>query len=160
MLNSPGRMDGKVCFISGGALGLGAATATTLVAHGARVVIGDLPHQAQKAEALIRRTGTDRLAFVELDVTQEGSWAKAIKFTLDRHGRLDVMVNNAGGSSQLARIDKEPLSEHEKWNKVNVTGVWHGIRAAIPPLRAAGGGSIINLSSMNGLQGVSGTLLL
>src|SRR5262245_61429397 len=90
-----GRLDGKVALISGGARGQGAAEAETFAREGARVVFGDVrDHEGKKVEAAIRAGGSDAV-YVHLDVTSEADWQNAVQTVLARHGRLDVLVNNA-----------------------------------------------------------------
>ena len=147
------RLAGKVAVISGGARGMGAVEARLFAKEGARVVIGDvLDAEGREVEAEIRRSGAD-VVFVRLDVTSEADWKSAVENAASRFGKLDVLVNNAGISVQ-GRLEDTTL---EAWNRVmavNATGVFLGSRAAIPAMRAAGGGSIINISSQLGLVGM------
>ncbi|WP_024801388.1 glucose 1-dehydrogenase [Nocardia sp. BMG51109] len=144
-----GRVDGKVALISGGARGMGAEHARQLVAEGARVVIGDILDDEGKALA---GELAEAARYVPLDVTQPDQWQAAVATAVDDFGKLDVLVNNAGiinGSS----LQKFSL---EKWRQildVNLTGTFLGIQASIEPMIAAGGGSIINVSSIEGLRG-------
>lgn len=147
------RLAGKVALISGGARGMGAVEARLFAKEGAKVVIGDiLEADGRQVETDIRATGGEAV-FVRLDVTSEADWENAVATSLSRFGRLDVLVNNAGiGGS--GRIEDTTL---EAWNRVmavNATGVFLGSRAAIPAMRAVGGGSIVNISSQLGLVGV------
>jgi NAD(P)-dependent dehydrogenase (short-subunit alcohol dehydrogenase family) len=146
------RLASKVALISGGARGMGAAEARLFAREGARVVIGDvLEAEGRAVEAEITAKGGEAM-FVRLDVTQEASWQDAVTRTVDRFGKLDVLVNNAGISG-AGRVEDTSL---EAWNRVmdvNSTGVFLGTKAAIPALRRAGGGSIVNISSQLGLVG-------
>ena len=147
-----GRLDGKVALISGGARGLGKATARLFAAEGARVVVGDLRDAAgQGVAAGIGRAG-GHARFVHLDVTSERDWRDAVRFAISAFGRLDVLVNNAG-IWRAGRVEDTSLDDWEAVNDVNSKGVFLGTRAAIPAMRAAGGGSIINMSSISGLVG-------
>ena len=144
-----GRVDGKVALISGGARGMGAAHARRLVAEGARVVIGDVLDT--DGAALAAELG-DSARFVSLDVTRPEQWNAAVTTAVDTFGKLDVLVNNAGiiNGNSLRKF------ELEQWRTildVNLTGTFLGIQAAIDPMIAAGGGSIINVSSIEGLRG-------
>ena len=144
-----GRVDEKVALISGGARGMGASHARLLVAEGAKVVIGDILDD--DGRALADELG-DAARYVHLDVTQPEQWTAAAKTAVDEFGRLNVLVNNAG------IINYGPLKtfDLEKWRQVldvNVTGTLLGIQAAIDPMTAAGGGSIVNISSIEGLRG-------
>lgn len=144
-----GRVDGKVAVISGGARGMGAAHARALVAEGAKVVIGDvLDDQGSK---LADELG-DAVRFVHLDVAQSDQWRTAVSATLDAFGRLDVLVNNAG----IARYQTIENFDVKQWQQVldvNLTGTFLGMHAAVEPMKTAGGGSIINISSVEGTRG-------
>jgi NAD(P)-dependent dehydrogenase (short-subunit alcohol dehydrogenase family) len=146
------RLAGKVALISGGARGMGAEAARLFVREGAKVVFGDvLEAEGKTVEEQIRATGGEA-RFVRLDVTREDDWARAVETTERLHGRLDVLVNNAGiGGGR--RIEETTLAEWEGTMAVNSTGVFLGTRAAIPAMRRAGGGSIVNISSQLGLVG-------
>ncbi len=144
-----GRVDGKVAVISGGARGMGAAHARALVAEGGKVVIGDILDDEGKK--LADEIG-DAARYVHLDVTQPSEWEAAVSTAVDEFGRLNVLVNNAGvvALGQLGQFNVD------KWNKVidvNLNGTFHGIQAVVEPMKAAGGGSIINVSSIEGLRG-------
>lgn len=149
------RLAGKVALISGGARGQGAAETRLFVREGAAVVFGDvLDDEGKKVEAEIRANG-GRATYVHLDVTREADWRAAVATAVQTYGRLSVLVNNAG---ILFRAKIEDTSEAD-WDRimaVNVKGVFLGTKAAIPALRAAGGGSIINISSTAGLVGSPG----
>jgi 3alpha(or 20beta)-hydroxysteroid dehydrogenase len=143
-----GRVDGKVAVISGGARGMGAAHARALVGEGAKVVIGDILDDEGKA--LATELG-DAARYVHLDVTQPSEWEAAVSAAVDDFGKLNVLVNNAGivALGQLGQFNVD------KWNKVidvNLNGTFHGIQAAIEPMKAAGGGSIINVSSTGAVR--------
>ena len=153
------RLEGKVALISGGARGQGAVEARMFAQEGARVVIGDiLDELGAQVQAEINETGGDCL-YVHLDVTRESDWKNAVEAAVSRFGKLDVLVNNAGiGSPRNAdgeRMTIESLSEGQ-WDQVmnvNAKGVFLGTKAAIPEMRKAGGGSIVNISSIAGLVG-------
>ena len=153
------RLEGKVAFISGGARGMGACEAELFAAEGAKVALGDvLEEQGRAAEAKIRAAGGEVL-FVRLDVTSEDSWKGAIAATVSRYGKLDVLVNNAGIGSGAAPSTVED-TDGERWDRImeiNSTGVFLGAQYAIPEMRRAGGGSIINISSIFGLVGSPGS---
>ena len=149
------RLEGKVALISGGARGMGAEEARIFAQEGAKVVIGDISEDEGKAvEAQISEAGGQAL-FVHLDVTQEDDWAKAVDLAVTRFGKLDVLVNNAGISSR-AFTDDTGIDAWDKIMEVNSKGVFLGTRAAIPKMLEAGGGSIINISSIMGLVGSAG----
>ena len=146
------RLEGKVTFISGGARGMGAVEARMFATEGARVAFGDLlDEEGRKLEAEINETGGQAL-FVHLDVTREADWQNAIASTVNRFGKLDVLVNNAGISGH-GRVEDTPVEEWDRVMNVNAKGVFLGTKVAIPEMRKAGGGSIINISSQLGLVG-------
>jgi NAD(P)-dependent dehydrogenase (short-subunit alcohol dehydrogenase family) len=146
------RVAGKVALISGGARGIGGASARLLAQEGAAVVIGDLlEEEGRKTEAQINEAG-GRALFVPMDVTSEDDWRRAIDAAVTSYGKLDVLVNNAGISGRFTVED----TTVELWDKVmsiNAKGVFLGTKLAIPVMRQAGGGSIINISSIYGLVG-------
>ncbi len=153
------RLEGKVALISGAARGQGAVEARMFAQEGAKVVIGDiLDAEGQQVEAEINEGGGE-CVYVRLDVTSESNWQQAVDTAVARFGKLDVLVNNAGIGSPRGpdgqRVLIEDLTE-EQWDRtldVNAKGVFLGTRAAIPEMRKAGGGSIINISSVAGLVG-------
>ena len=146
------RLENKVAFISGGARGMGAVEAKFFTQEGAKVVIGDiLDEEGRQTEAEINEAGGECL-FVHLDVTSEAEWQQAIDATVNRFGKLDILINNAG----IFRSERVEEISGELWDQVmeiNVKGVFLGTKAAIPEMRKAGGGSIINISSVAGLIG-------
>ncbi|MCH8206399.1 MAG: glucose 1-dehydrogenase [Chloroflexi bacterium] len=146
------RLDGKVALISGGARGQGAAEAKLFSREGARVVLGDvLEDLGRQVEAEINETGGEAL-FVRLDVTQESDWEHAVAETVGRFGKLDVLVNNAA-ILRSTPIEHTTVEEWDTVMAVNARGVFLGTKHAIPVMREAGGGSIINISSTAGLVG-------
>jgi 3alpha(or 20beta)-hydroxysteroid dehydrogenase len=144
-----GRVDGKVALISGGARGMGAAHARMLVAEGGKVVIGDILDD--EGSALAAELG-DAARYVHLDVTDAEQWDAAVKTAIDAFGLLNVLVNNAGIVA-LGRIGKFDMAQWQKVIDVNLTGTFQGMQAVVASMRAAGGGSIINVSSVEGLRG-------
>ena len=135
--------------ISGGARNIGGASARMLVAEGAKVVIGDLLDE--EGQALADELG-DAARYVHLDVTSEDDWAAAVALTVAEFGQLNVLFNNAGifNGGQLQRYKREQWQE---MLDVNLTGAFLGMQAAADAMIAAGGGSIINTSSIEGLRG-------
>ena len=150
-----GRLDGKVAIITGGARGQGEVEARLFAREGAKVVFGDiLDDEGRQVEAAIRQAGGEA-AYVHLDVTREADWQKAVETAVTTYGKLDILVNNAG---ILSRDGIEETSL-ELWNTVmavNATGVFLGTRYAIPEMRKAGGGSIVNISSISGMIALGG----
>jgi 3(or 17)beta-hydroxysteroid dehydrogenase len=147
------RLAGKVALITGGARGIGAATARLFAREGGRVVLGDvLDPEGRAVEAELVATGSEA-AFVRLDVTSEADWERAVAAAASRFGRLDVLVNNAGIGG-AGRLEDTTLEDWNRVMDVNAKGVFLGTRAAIPAMRRAGGGSIVNISSQLGLVGM------
>ena len=146
-----GRLDGKVALISGAARGQGEAEARLFVAEGAKVVLGDiLIEDQQKVVDSLAGQATG----VKLDVTQEADWQHAVDTAVQTYGKLDILVNNAG----IFPLEGLEETDLELWNRViaiNQTGVFLGMKCAVPAMREAGGGSIINISSVAGLVGAS-----
>ena len=146
------RVAGKVALVSGGSRGIGAATAELLAEEGAAVVIGDvLREEGLQTQSRINEGG-GRCTFLDLDVTSESDWAQVVAETVSTYGKLDVLVNNAGISGRT-RVEE---TDGELWDRVmaiNAKGVFLGTKAAIPEMRNAGGGSIINISSIYGIVG-------
>ncbi len=146
------RLAGKVALITGAAAGMGAATARRFAREGAQVVLVDvLDNEGHQVANSV--TGAGGTAFFQhLDVTDEAGWQAAVEATASRFGGLDILVNNAGISgSAYADVLETPA-----WHKVmavNATGVFLGMKFAVPAMRARGGGSIVNLSSISGFVG-------
>jgi 3alpha(or 20beta)-hydroxysteroid dehydrogenase len=144
-----GRVDAKVALISGAARGMGACHARLLVAEGAKVVIGDILDD--EGRALADELG-GAARYVHLDVTQPSEWTAAAVTAVDEFGKLNVLVNNAG------IINYGPLKTFDltKWQQIlDVNGTLLGIQAVVDPMIATGGGSIINISSIEGLRGAA-----
>lgn len=150
MTNDTPLLSGKVALITGAARGQGAAEARLFASLGASVVLADV---LDEVDAVAAEIGDAALA-LRLDVTSEEQWASAVATTVQRFGRLDILVNNAGVTS-LGRIVDTSLAEFERVVGVNQTGVFLGIRSAIAAMTEAGGGSIINISSVAGLVGLA-----
>jgi 3alpha(or 20beta)-hydroxysteroid dehydrogenase len=148
-----GRLDGKVALITGGARGMGKSHVRHFVAEGARVVLGDVLDG--KGSAVADALGGQSCRYVHHDVTSEADWDAAVATALDAFGRLDVLVNNAG-VLKFARIADMTLADFRQVLEVNAIGCWLGMRAVIGPMTAAGGGSIINISSIEGFTGAAG----
>ena len=144
-----GRLRGKVAIVTGGASGIGAETARQLAAEGARVTLTDV--NAEDGEAVAKQIGGEA-AFLPHDVSDEGQWRRVIDDVQRRCGALHVLVNNAGIILQ-ATIEETTLEQWRRIQRVNADGVFLGCRHAIPAMRASGGGSIVNLSSLAALRG-------
>ncbi|HEV8675461.1 MAG TPA: glucose 1-dehydrogenase [Methylomirabilota bacterium] len=147
------RLAGKVALISGGARGMGAVEARLFAREGARVVIGDiLDAEGRAVEKDIRAAGGEA-CFVGLDVTRESDWQEAVDTAVGHFGKLDVLVNNAGVGGS-GRVEETTVEAWDRVMDVNAKGVFLGTKAAIAPMRRAGGGSIVNISSQLGLVGM------
>ncbi len=143
------RLAGKVAIISGAASGMGAATARMFAQEGAKVVIGDvLEHEGRQVADSIGASAR----FEKLDVTSEENWAAVVAAAVQAFGGLHVLVNNAGVSGSA----EQDFYSTDAWHRImaiNATGVFFGIKHAVPAMKASGGGSIVNLSSIAGIIG-------
>ncbi|WP_407318040.1 glucose 1-dehydrogenase [Isoptericola halotolerans] len=139
----------RVAVVTGGARGIGAAYVRALHDAGACVVVADLLGEA--GAALAADLG-ERARFAALDVTDEDRWAQVVEETVTAWGRLDVLVNNAG-IANAGPIEHYPRSKWDAVIAVNLTGTYLGCRAVVPTMKAAGGGSIVNVSSVEGMRG-------
>ena len=144
-----GRVEGKVAIVTGGASGIGAATVRMLAAEGAAVVAADLDRE--RGEALAKELG-GKTHFALHDVRDEDAWVRLISDTEARFGKLDVLVNNAG-IIVVATIEDTTLEQWRRIHAVNAEGVFLGCKHAIPAMRRARGGSIVNVSSLAALRG-------
>jgi 3alpha(or 20beta)-hydroxysteroid dehydrogenase len=149
-----GRLEGKVAIVTGAARGTGEVVARRFVAEGARVVLADVLEEAGAAVA-----GALGAAawFQRLDVSDERDWARGVDETLRRFGRVDVLVNNAAVLHMAPIADTTP-EDFLRVVRVNQLGTFLGVRAVVEPMRAAGGGSIVNVSSVDGLRGQNGVV--
>ncbi|GIG70041.1 SDR family oxidoreductase [Phytomonospora endophytica] len=146
-MNDAASLAGRVAIVTGGARGIGEAYVRALHGAGAHVVIADV--LTGEGHALAEELGA---SFAHLDVTDEAAWTRVVDGVLAEHGAVDVLVNNAG-IANAAPIEHFTL---RKWNAVlavNLTGTFLGCRAVVPAMKAAGRGSIINISSVEGLRG-------
>ena len=149
------RLANKVAIVSGAASGMGAATARRFAREGARVVVADVLEEAGRqvvAEINGANTAGGEAVFLRLDVTDEQNWKDVVAGTVQRFGRLDILVNNAGISGSAV----SDMLDTDAWDKlmaVNSRGVFLGTKHAVLAMRRAGGGSIVNLSSISGNTG-------
>ncbi len=146
------RLAGKVALITGGAFGMGASECELFAKEGAKVVVGDVAEAEGKdvADRITKAGGQAR--FVRIDVTKEDDWRAAVAAAVAAYGKLDVLVNNAGISGGI----EEDIMSTTAWDRlldVNAKGVFLGMKHAIPAMQKAGGGSIINISSISGIVG-------
>lgn len=145
------RLADKVALISGGARGQGAAEARAFANEGATVVFGDiLDAEGQAVAAEIQAAGDDA-HYRHLDVTSEADWQSAVDFVTERFGRLDILINNAAVLIPRVPIEERTAEEWDRVMSVNAKGVFLGTKFAIPAMRASGGGSIVNISSIAGI---------
>lgn len=145
------RLENKVAIITGGARGMGAQTSRLFVEEGATVVIADLLES--EGQALAAELG-DRASFRRLDVSDEDGWQRLVGETVERHGRIDVLVNNAA-VLVFGAIEQLSKAEFERALSINLTGTFLGIHSVAPIMREQRSGSIVNISSVDGLRGVN-----
>jgi len=148
------RLAGKVALVTGAAQGQGAAEARRFAAEGAKVVIADV--QYDKARVLVGEIGVSSAMVAPLDVTDPEQWDRAVRATVQAFGTLDVLVNNAGIAVPPTLLDEVSLEDHRRILAVNLDGVMLGMRAVVDVMKDAGGGSIVNIASIDGLVGVAG----
>ncbi|MFI6926076.1 glucose 1-dehydrogenase [Nonomuraea spiralis] len=145
-----GLLDGKVALITGGARGMGESHVRLFLEEGALVVFGDVLEEEGKA--LAAETGA---AYVRHDVRSPAEWRRAVDTATELHGRLDVLVNNAGILTYGRIQDMEP-EDFDRVIDVNLKGTWLGVKSVIDPMKAAGRGAIVNISSIEGFVGAEG----
>jgi NAD(P)-dependent dehydrogenase (short-subunit alcohol dehydrogenase family) len=149
------NFDGKVALVTGGASGIGAASAETLAREGATVVVTDI--DAAGGQAVVARIGAagGQAVFLEHDVTDEARWQQVVAETEKRFGRLDVLFSNAG-IGILCSILEMSLADWRRQTAINLDGVFLSVKYGVPAMRRSGGGSIIMTSSVAGLRGSAG----
>lgn len=149
------KLQGKVALVTGGASGIGQQAVFGLAREGAAVMVTDINDDggAQTVAAVERSGGKAR--YLHQDVASEARWVEVIAETVQAFGRLDILVNNAGIGLGV-RIEAMTLDDWNRQLGINLTGVFLGCKHAIPAMRKAGGGSIVNISSVAGLEGAVG----
>ncbi len=147
-----GKLDGKVAIITGGARGQGAAEAGLFLSYGAKVVLTDVLDEAGEKTA-----GELGAEFLHHDVTSEDNWAQVVADVKDRYGRIDILVNNAG-ILHASRLVNYATADWDRVVAINQTGVFFGMRAVAPIMIEQGAGSIVNISSVAGLEGPFGSM--
>jgi 3alpha(or 20beta)-hydroxysteroid dehydrogenase len=145
-------MQGKVAIVTGASRGTGEATARKFVAEGASVMLGDVLDDL--GESVAKQLG-DSARFVHLDVTSESDWQHAVSTAVEGFGHLDVLVNNAG-VLHMSAIEDTALEDFERVVRINQVGTFLGIKSVIGPMREAGAGSIVNISSIDGRSAKNG----
>lgn len=153
-MTASGRLDGRVAIVTGAAQGMGAAEAALFVAEGAHVVLTDVNKDLGMATAGALGPHAE---YVHHDVGEWAGWTELVQHVDSVHGRVDVLVNNAG-LSRVGSIDDLQLDDFDAMVRINQRGVLLGMRAVAPPMRRAGGGCIINIASTAALQGLQGLL--
>ncbi len=146
-----GRLSGKVVLVTGAAQGTGEGAVRRVVAEGGRAIVADV--QAEKGRAVAASLG-DAARFAALDVGSEPSWQRAVADALAAFGRLDGLVNNAG-VLWMGALEHTPVEQMERVLRVNLLGTMLGTKAVVPALRAAGGGAIVNVTSIEALAGMN-----
>jgi NAD(P)-dependent dehydrogenase (short-subunit alcohol dehydrogenase family) len=147
-----GRVEGKVAIVTGGALGIGKACAQVLAKEGAKVVLTDIKEAEGRALAEEITAAGGQALFVRQDVAQEAEWQQVIAATLQAYGRLDIVVNNAGIGTSV-NIEEETLAGWRRLMSINLDAVFLGTQYAIKAMKSSGGGSIVNISSIEGIVG-------
>ena len=146
------RLEGKVAIVTGAASGMGAATARRFGREGAKVVVADMLENEGRAVAQEIVTANGAAEFMRLDVADEANWNAVVDATIAKYGKLDVLVNNAGISGSAVEDTLDTMM-WDRLMEVNGRGVFLGVKFAVPAMKAAGGGSIVNISSISGVVG-------
>src|ERR1051325_5774214 len=149
------RLENKVALITGAASGMGASMARIFASEGAKVVVADMRDEEGKKVAAEITQANGAAMYQHLDVTSEAEWQAAIAATLAAYAKLDILVNDAGISGSAAE-DLFDTGAGERIMVINATGPFLGMKHAIPAMRQAGGGSIVNISSISGITGQRG----
>lgn len=147
------RFTDKVALVTGGAAGIGRATALAFAHEGARVVVADVDARAGMETARMIQDRGGEAVFVQADVSKSTDWQRLVGETVERYGRLDVLFNNAGIEGALATTADYPEEAFDRVLAVNLKGVWLGMRAVIPEMLKQGKGAIVNTASILGMVG-------
>lgn len=147
------QLQGKIAIVTGSTAGMGAATAEALAAAGALVVVSGRREEHGRAVVTRIRDKGGEAEFLAADITREADVARLVSTTVERHGRLDIAFNNAGGGGAFGPLDQLDADAFGAVLEVNLTGTFYSLKHEIAAMRAAGGGSIINNASTAGVQG-------
>jgi NAD(P)-dependent dehydrogenase (short-subunit alcohol dehydrogenase family) len=152
-----GRLNGKVAIITGAASGQGAVEARLFVKEGARVVATDVQFELlqEVVNGINREYGEGAIA-ARHDVADEAGWKQVLSLAIDSFGKVDVLINNAGMTGSQTPWDRITTDEWRRVMDVNSFGNFLGIRCVVPEMRKVGGGSIVNISSLAGINGIGG----
>ncbi|WP_087063842.1 SDR family NAD(P)-dependent oxidoreductase [Corynebacterium glutamicum] len=150
MTHTTKRVEGKVAFITGAASGMGASHARVLAAHGAKVVITDLNDEL--GQELVKEIGEEKAHYVHLNVTSFEEWEVAVQKALERFGKIDILINNAGIFSS-GSVEDATVADWDKTIAIDLNGTFYGMKAALPALKENPTASIINISSIAGVTG-------
>ena len=146
------RLEGKVAIITGAAMGMGRTEALLFAEEGATVIVTDVQEVEGKQTAEMITNNGGNAEFVKLDVSKENEWNKVIDYVTKEYGKVDILVNNAG-ILILKTLDETTAEEWDRIFDVNSKGVFYGCKCILPAMQKAGGGSIINISSIYGIIG-------
>ena len=149
-----GRLDGRVAVITGGSGGIGRAAAKRFVDEGAKVLIVDLEERALRSA--VDAIGRNQISSITADVTSDDDTQRYVQAAVDRYGRLDIYLANAGIEGKMKPIPDYPIDVFDRVIAVNVRGVWLGLKHVIPAMVKGGGGSIVITSSTAGIHGYAG----
>jgi NAD(P)-dependent dehydrogenase (short-subunit alcohol dehydrogenase family) len=151
-----GQVQGKVALVTGGASGIGEAVCELLAREGASVAVTDVDDlKGPEVVARIKKTGGEA-SFWHHDVTSEERWIEVVAEIMNRYGRLDVLVSNAGIGIAVPSITEMTLADWRRQNAINLDGVFLSVKHCLPVMRKTGGGSVIMMSSLAGLRGAAG----
>ena len=148
------RLEGKVAIVTGGAGGIGKATARRFIAEGARVLLVDLDEE--QVRGAVAEIGSNAVVGCAADVTRPEDNERMVAECVERFGGLDILLANAGIEGRVGSIMDLDVDDFDRVMAVNVRGVWLGLRAAFPALQARGGGSVVITSSVAGIRGAPG----
>ena len=156
-MKTPYDFSNKIVLVTGAASGIGLACAQTFASGGAKVIVADRHREVGEAAAAGIRAAGGQASFVEVDVADAASVQAMVDATLAAHGRLDIAVNNAGVAGRRNPTDRYSLDDWQHIIGINLTGVFHCLRAELPAMIAGGGGAVVNLASILGSVGMAGT---